>query len=117
MLSELLSLAAICLSARFSLRSFVMLSKYSLYFANSSSIIIGDFSESANDLDYDSVEQMLHPYLIKMNIPVCCGFPIGHGDINLPLICGAKVKLTVNEHESVLSFSVIGQNYIINYPE
>ena len=80
-------------------------------------LIIGDFSESANDLDYDSVEQMLNPYLQKMHIPVCCGFPIGHGDINLPLIYGAKVKLIVNEHESVLSFSVSGQNYILNYPE
>ena len=79
-------------------------------------VIIGDFSESANDLSFDSVEEMLSPYLKQMNIPVCCGFPIGHGDINLPLICGAEVTLNVNQQESVLSFMVDGNKYVVNYP-
>ena len=79
-------------------------------------IIIGDFSDSANDLDYDSVEQMLSPYLQRMNIPVCCGFPIGHGDINLPLIYGSKASLIVNDKESILSFMVEGDKYIVKYP-
>ncbi len=79
-------------------------------------VIVGDFLESNNDLSFTTVEEMLSPYLQKLNIPVCCGFPVGHGDVNLPLVCGADVCLDVNQDESILSFKIEGKKYIVQYP-
>lgn len=43
------------------------------------------------------------------NIPVLCGFPAGHGDVNLPLIMGAPVTIDVNSTGSTISFGIEGQ--------
>ena len=70
-------------------------------------IILGEFIDAGNDLSFESVEQMLYPYLEKLNIPVCCGFPAGHGDINFPLIHGATVQLDVNQQGASIRFSKV----------
>ena len=51
---------------------------------------------------------MLSQYTKELNIPVMCGFPCGHGDINLPLIEGAPVTLTVTADSASLKFNVKG---------
>ncbi len=79
-------------------------------------IILGDFTgcgtefkdENGNTL---SVEAMLRRIFAPYNIPVLCGFPAGHGRVNLPLIMGAPVTIDVSTAESVISFGIDGEQY------
>ena len=57
-------------------------------------IILGEFTECGSEFTYASVEAMLRSYLKEYNIPLLCGFPGGHGDINLPLVMGALADIT-----------------------
>ena len=70
-------------------------------------IILGEFTDCTKDLGYESIEKMLwERYLKNLDIPVCSGFPVGHGKTNVPLIEGAPVKLTVKEGCTSLSFGL-----------
>lgn len=72
-------------------------------------VILGEFTDCGGDgLDYDSVEQMICSYLKEYNIPVCCDFPCGHSQVNVPLVMGAKVRLTVSEEGSEIRFLMDG---------
>ena len=71
-------------------------------------VILGEFSDCEANLEFDSVEQMLCSYLKDYGIPVCCGFPAGHDTVNLPLIMGAPVTLTVSDAGSRIRFNVEG---------
>ena len=70
-------------------------------------IIFGTFSSIRFDLQYGSVEQMLIAHLRDLEIPVCCGFPVGSNSC-LPLIEGAPCSLDVTPEETVLSFNIDG---------
>jgi muramoyltetrapeptide carboxypeptidase len=72
-------------------------------------VILGEFVDSGTDLDYESTEAMLSSYLKKYDIPVMCGFPAGHDDVNLPLVMGAKVKMDVNDKGATLAFDIDGK--------
>ena len=72
-------------------------------------VILGEFVDSGTDLDYESTEAMLSSYLKKYDIPVLCGFPAGHDDVNLPLVMGAKVKMDVNDKGATLAFDIDGK--------
>ena len=54
------------------------------------------FGRTANEIIADAVAEF--------DYPVCFDFPSGHGDINLALILGRKVKLNVG-NEVELDFS------------
>ena len=71
-------------------------------------IVLGEFTDCGKDLDYTSVEAMLYQYLAPYNIPVLCGFPAGHGDVNLPLVMGAPVTLDVRDDGGTLQFDIDG---------
>ena len=71
-------------------------------------VILGEFVDSGTDLDYESTEAMLSSYLKKYDIPVMCGFPAGHDDVNLPLVMGAKVKMDVSDKGATLAFDIDG---------
>ena len=71
-------------------------------------VILGEFTDCNQEFTYDSVEAMLYEYLKKYNIPVLCGFPAGHGDINLPLVMGAPVMLDVRSDGATLQFDING---------
>ena len=71
-------------------------------------VILGEFVDSGTDLDYKSAEVMLSMYLKKYNIPVMCGFPAGHDDVNLPIVMGAEVKMDVTDEGATLSFDIGG---------
>jgi len=60
---------------------------------------------------------MLRQYLVKYNIPVLCGFPAGHGDVNLPMIMGAPVTIDVRSDGATLQFNVEGQQQTIKTAE
>ena len=72
-------------------------------------VILGEFVDSGTDLDYESTEAMLSSYLKKYDIPVICGFPAGHDDINVPIVMGAKVKMDVNDQGATLAFDIDGK--------
>ncbi|MCR5004229.1 MAG: hypothetical protein K5984_07655, partial [Bacteroidales bacterium] len=71
---------------------------------NVNGIIFGDFTDCGTDLPYESVEEMLSQYTRDLGIPVCFGFPGGHGKLNFPLIFGEKVKLEVDGSGAKISY-------------
>ena len=72
-------------------------------------VILGSFVSCGSEFDYESVEAMLRSYLTAYNIPVMCGFPAGHDDINLPLVMGAPVTMDVRADGATLQFDIEGQ--------
>ena len=72
-------------------------------------VILGSFVSCGSEFDYESVEAMLRSYLTTYNIPVMCGFPAGHDDINLPLVMGAPVTMDVRADGATLQFDIEGQ--------
>ncbi len=77
-------------------------------------IILGEFTDCGSEFTYENVESMLCKYLADYNIPVLCGFPAGHGDINLPLVMGAPVTIDVRQDGATLQFDIAGEQKIIN---
>ncbi|MCR5841528.1 MAG: LD-carboxypeptidase [Bacteroidales bacterium] len=69
-------------------------------------VILGEFTDCKANLDYGSVEEMICSYLKDLGIPVLCGFPAGHGDVNLPLIMGAPATMDVSSTGATLSFGM-----------
>ena len=70
-------------------------------------IIFGTFSSIKFDLQFGSVEQMLVAHLRDLEIPVCCGFPVGSNSC-LPLMEGAPCSLDVTLDKAILTFNVEG---------
>lgn len=64
-------------------------------------IIFGQFTEYRPDLNYHTMEEMIHELmsqaLIPGDIPIVYNFPTGHTDLNFPLTVGAQVELSVTE--------------------
>ena len=77
-------------------------------------IILGEFTDCGTEFTYESVEAMLHQMLKPYNIPVLCGFPGGHGDVNLPLVMGANVTIDVRTDGATLQFNIEGDQQQVN---
>lgn len=77
-------------------------------------IILGEFTECGSEFTYGSVEAMLRSYLKEYNIPLLCGFPGGHGDINLPLVMGAPVTIDVRNDGATINFNIDGEKEEVN---
>ena len=43
-----------------------------------------------------------------------CGFPAGHGDVNLPLVMGANVTIDVRTNGASLQFNIDGDQQQVN---
>ena len=71
-------------------------------------IVLGEFTDCGTEFTYESVEAMLHEMLKEYNIPVLCGFPGGHGDVNLPLVMGANITIDVRADGATLQFNIDG---------
>ena len=85
-------------------------------------IILGEFTDCGTEFkdangETISVEAMLHTLLAQYNIPVLCGFPAGHGDVNLPLVMGAPVILDVRQDGATLQFDIEGNQEVVFTPE
>lgn len=89
-------------------RLFYML-RLQLDFERVKGIIFGTFASIKFDLQYGSVEQMLIAHLHDLEIPVCCGFPVGSNSC-LPLIEGAPCSLDVTADKAVLTFNIEGSS-------
>ena len=73
-------------------------------------IIFGSFNSIKFDLQFGSVEQMLVAHLHDLDIPICCGFPVGSNSC-VPLIEGAPCSLDVTTEESTLTFNIEGDQH------
>ena len=71
-------------------------------------IVLGEFTDCKANLDFESVEEMICSY-VPEGIPVLCGFPTGHDDVNLPLVMGAPVTLDVTPAGASLTFGMAGR--------
>ena len=76
-------------------------------------VILGEFEDCGTEFTFESVEAMLRPYFQKYNIPVLCGFPAGHGDINLPLVMGAPVTIDVRADGATVQFNIDGEQQTV----
>lgn len=74
-------------------------------------VVLGEFTDCGTEFTYESVEAMLHELLKGYNIPVLCGFPAGHGDVNLPLVMGANVTMDVRTDGATLQFNIDGEQH------
>jgi len=82
-------------------------------------IILGEFTDCGTEFKQPdgttiSVEAMLHEMLKDYRIPVLCGFPAGHGDVNLPLVMGAPVTIDVRGDGATLQFDIVGNQQPVN---
>ena len=77
-------------------------------------IVLGEFTDCGSEFTYESVEAMLHEMLKEYHIPVLCGFPGGHGDVNLPLVMGANVTIDVRNDGATLQFNIDGDQQQVN---
>ena len=71
-------------------------------------IVLGEFTGCKANLDFKSVEEMICSY-VPAGIPVLCGFPAGHDEMNLPLVMGAPVTIDVTSTGATLSFDIPGR--------
>ncbi len=74
-------------------------------------VVLGEFTDCGKEFTYESVEAMLHDLLAPYHIPVLCGFPAGHGDVNLPLVMGAPVTIDVRSNGATLQFDIDGTQH------
>ena len=79
-------------------------------------IVLGEFTGCKANLDFDSVEDMICSY-VPEGIPVLCGFPTGHDDVNLPLVMGAPVTLHVTAAGASLTFGMEGRQVPVRTDE
>ena len=82
-------------------------------------VILGEFVSCGTEFtDQDgeviSIEAMLHDLLAEYHIPVLCGFPTGHDDVNLPLVMGAPVTIDVRSDGATLQFNIDGDQQPVN---
>ena len=80
-------------------------------------VILGSFVSCGSEFDYGSVEAMLRSYLTTYNIPIICGFPAGHDDVNLPLVMGAPVTIDVRADGATLQFDIEGHQTEVHTAE
>jgi muramoyltetrapeptide carboxypeptidase len=77
-------------------------------------VVLGEFDGCGSEFSYESIEAMLRQYIEKYNIPLLCGFPAGHGDVNLPLVMGAEVTIDVRQDGASVQFNIDGETQVVN---
>ncbi len=79
-------------------------------------IIFGGFNSIKYDLQFGSVEQMPVSHLHDLEVPVCCGFPVGSNSC-LPLIEGATCSLDITTEQATLTFNIEGTSQLYEITE
>ena len=77
-------------------------------------VILGEYISCGTELGYETIEDMLYELLKDYHIPVLCGMPTGHGDVNLPLVMGAPVTIDVRSDGATLQFDIEGTQVPVN---
>lgn len=63
------------------------------HLARIAGIVLGDFTECAPGVDGVSVRDVVREVLVPLGVPLAAGLRSGHGDVNEPLVLGARVRL------------------------
>lgn len=71
--------------------------------ANLKGLVIGQFTDYKPDENHESMESMLAEIMAPYDYPVAFGAPVGHVDMNVPLVEGANAVLNVNSNGATLS--------------
>lgn len=79
-------------------------------------IILGEFADCGSEFTYENVEAMIRLMVEPYGIPMLCGFPAGHGDVNLPLVMGAPVTIDVRPDGATLQFNIDGEQRDVTTP-
>ena len=66
---------------------------------------VSEIKENSNNPFGQSVEELIAEKLKDFNFPICFNFPIGHQAKNLPVICGRKATLEVNNQGGKITFA------------
>lgn len=74
-------------------------------------VVLGEFSDCGSEFTYENVEAMIRQIVEPYGIPMLCGFPAGHGDVNLPLVMGAPVTIDVRSDGATLQFNIDGEQH------
>ena len=77
-------------------------------------IVLGEFADCGSEFTYENVEAMIRQLVEPYGIPMLCGFPAGHGDVNLPLVMGAPVTIDVRADGATLRFNIDGEQRDVN---
>ena len=77
-------------------------------------VVLGEFDDCGSEFTYGSVEAMVRTIVESYGIPMLCGFPAGHGDVNLPLVMGAPVTIDVRGDGATLQFNIEGVQRDVN---
>ncbi|MDE6823135.1 MAG: LD-carboxypeptidase [Duncaniella sp.] len=65
-------------------------------------LIVGQFTDYAPDRNSQTMEEMISRMVAPFGFPVAYGFPVGHVDHNVPMICSSTVRLDVTLNSSTL---------------
>ncbi|MFC4723053.1 LD-carboxypeptidase [Geojedonia litorea] len=76
------------------------------YFEHCKGVIVGDISKLRKNTTLwgTSIEQLILDALAEYNFPIAFNMPAGHEKINLAMILGRTVNLSVNKNQSTLVF-------------
>lgn len=67
-------------------------------------MIVGNFTEYSPDVDFSSVESMIHRLTKDYSFPIAFQAPIGHVSHNIPVVVGANARLSVTDTVVTLDF-------------
>ena len=65
-------------------------------------LIVGQFTDYAPDRNSQTMEEMISRMVAPFGFPVAYGFPVGHVNHNVPMICSSTVRLDVTLNSSTL---------------
>ncbi|GAB4290654.1 MAG: LD-carboxypeptidase [Marinilabiliales bacterium] len=73
---------------------------------NLAGLIVGKFSAMKDKSSRfgKSVEEIIYEAVSEYNYPVCFNFPAGHIKVNLPLIFGKEIELSVDNQNSYIKY-------------
>jgi len=69
-------------------------------------IIVGEMDRFKEELYYKSPYDVIPECVRDLGIPVCFGFPAGHGKVNMPLVIGARVTMDVTREGADIIFDM-----------
>lgn len=66
-------------------------------------LVVGQFTDYAPDRNASTMEDMISEMVAPYDFPVCYGFPVGHVDHNVPMLCSSTVSFEVTADSATLA--------------
>ena len=72
-----------------------------------SGLLVGRFTDVEEDISFGkTLEEIIRSAVEEYGYPVAFGFPVGHVEYNMPVIHGAKVKMSVSEEGGEVKYII-----------